>query len=169
MGVLLFLASLLAWGTLLYVMVRRRVPFDDPSAPRVRATRRSGALLLIVVAFLFTSLTAVATVWFGPGWLPFVVLGATVVWTGWKASSKQPAVEQKPKHFFGPRTRNSMLFVTLPGILVTAAVAALIVEKGTWSATPLLVFPGFLLAWVWWLAFQAKRDETTEHSGSPVA
>ena len=52
---------------------------------------------------------------------------------------------------------------------MTVATAALIIEKGAWLTLPVLLFSGFLLAWVWWLAFQAKRDETTARGGKTAA
>jgi len=54
MNLLLLLASAILWGILLYMFVRKRVPFDNPNAPRVRAMPRGAALLFIIGSLIFT-------------------------------------------------------------------------------------------------------------------
>src|SRR6266567_3920940 len=228
MGILLFLATVLVWGMLLYMFVRKRVPFHSPNAPRVRAVPQSGAVLLIIGSLIFTLLMAAYTVVFGLAWLPMLILGGVVLWALWQASRRRPVPDLEQPAFFGPGTRsslgsislrptlimgalatlivvlfgwswlplalvtgvalsagwqayrkrsvadvgqprflghgtrNSLLFISIPGALASIGVTALVIDKGAWLLIPILSFSAFLIGSVWWLAFQAKREETTD-------
>jgi len=61
------------------------------------------------------------------------------------------------------------LFISLPGTLLLIGVTALVIDKGAWLLMPILLFSGFLTGSVWWLAFQAKREENIEHQGKTAA
>ena len=235
MNLLLLLASAILWGILLYMFVRKRVPFDNPNAPRVRAMPRGAALLFIIGSLIFTLLMTAYTVLFGLAWLPMLILGGVVLWALWQASRRRPVPDVERPAFLGPHThnslvsislrhtlitvalatlivvlfglswlplalasglslsagwqayrkqgvvdfrqpqflghgtRNSLLFISLPGTLLLIGVTALVIDKDAWLLMPILLFSGFLTGSVWWLAFQAKREENIEHQGKTAA